>query len=459
MSFVANVKADFKALPQRFRSGAMPKFIVLMNLGWYLLLWVAIGMEGKLDDAWVVLVLIIAPLYLITTYLVLSQRLKIPLTVVLGLWVLWLGFMILSKGLPDDPEAILALSSAFLSPAINILFLWTWVPKYRVGRWKFGSPVSSSGVSEEQLYAAVWAELESGNIHQGLWAKLWAANKGNEEKTKAAYLKERVSQLLNEDISASGSSGRSPGKSIQEPGRITVPCHHCRAAVRIPEGKSGYVRCPKCDRRFFIQAKTDSKPDVEAERAWSGFGKEAADDIFKQGRGAFRKATSFDQIARYAKIVAIIATVGVIGYYLVVPNTSTKKASTPVARTVPMPYSGSARQYFSGYTPRPIKLTIKTSGSKNYFIKWSRPNQKDALFDVFIRAGNIEVVKVPVGRFELRWATGENWYGYDKLFGTKTQYSTANKVFNYKNDYTYSITLYSVSDGNLSTRRITPDKF
>jgi len=62
------------------------------------------------------------------------------------------------------------------------------------------------------------------------------------------------------------SSGTSPGKSIQEPGRITVACHHCRAAVSIPEGKSDYVRCPKCDQQFFVQDKSDAKSDDEAAR-------------------------------------------------------------------------------------------------------------------------------------------------------------------------------------------------
>ena len=33
MSFVANVKADFKALPQLLRSEAMPKIIVGLNIG------------------------------------------------------------------------------------------------------------------------------------------------------------------------------------------------------------------------------------------------------------------------------------------------------------------------------------------------------------------------------------------------------------------------------------------
>ena len=37
-----------------------------------------------------------------------------------------------------------------------------------------------------------------GNIQHGLWAKLYSENGGDAEKTKAAYLKERVRQLRTE---------------------------------------------------------------------------------------------------------------------------------------------------------------------------------------------------------------------------------------------------------------------
>ena len=57
-----------------------------------------------------------------------------------------------------------------------------------------------SGKSDDALYAQVWREIESKNVDEGLWARLWAENKGDEDKTKAAYLKERVSQLLDAEV-------------------------------------------------------------------------------------------------------------------------------------------------------------------------------------------------------------------------------------------------------------------
>ena len=49
-----------------------------------------------------------------------------------------------------------------------------------------------SGKSDDALYAQVRREIESKTFDEGLWVRLWAENKDDEEKTKAAYLNERV---------------------------------------------------------------------------------------------------------------------------------------------------------------------------------------------------------------------------------------------------------------------------
>jgi len=111
-----------------------------------------------------------------------------------------------------------------------------------VRRWRSVGAVSNDGVSEEQLYATVWAELESGHIQQGLWAKLWAANKGNEEKTKAAYLKERVKQLQKaakgEEAPASASS-RSTSQSSHQSSPPSASTTSSATPTRREDGGAG----------------------------------------------------------------------------------------------------------------------------------------------------------------------------------------------------------------------------
>jgi len=47
---------------------------------------------------------------------------------------------------------------------------------------------------DEQVYASVLSELESGEIRNGVWAKAFADSDGDENKAKAAYIRLRVQQ-------------------------------------------------------------------------------------------------------------------------------------------------------------------------------------------------------------------------------------------------------------------------
>jgi len=49
-------------------------------------------------------------------------------------------------------------------------------------------------VSEEDMYAAALAEVQSGATRPGLWAKAFADSEGDENKSKALYIKLRVQQ-------------------------------------------------------------------------------------------------------------------------------------------------------------------------------------------------------------------------------------------------------------------------
>jgi len=50
--------------------------------------------------------------------------------------------------------------------------------------------------SADELYAIAWEEVEAGNTNTGLWARLYVKHASDEAKTKAAYIGERVKQML-----------------------------------------------------------------------------------------------------------------------------------------------------------------------------------------------------------------------------------------------------------------------
>jgi hypothetical protein len=48
---------------------------------------------------------------------------------------------------------------------------------------------------DKSLYAVPWDELESGRFSKGLWARVFSENNGDDEKTRAAYIRARVKEL------------------------------------------------------------------------------------------------------------------------------------------------------------------------------------------------------------------------------------------------------------------------
>ena len=83
--------------------------------------------------------------------------------------------------------------------------------------------------------------------------------------------------------------------------------------------------------------------------------------------------------------------------------------------------------------------------------------------ELFVHADSIIKVRVPLGSYELRYATGESWHGRQQLFGPETGYFRADKLFHFAkkgNRVTgYSVKLFRVRGGNLPTSRINPQKF
>ena len=85
----------------------------------------------------------------------------------------------------------------------------------------------------------------------------------------------------------------------------------------------------------------------------------------------------------------------------------------------------------------------------------------------YVRANESATVNLRDGKFTLKYATGNTWYGKGDLFGPGTQYSLADEVLSYETTYsgnsvyysTYEVTLYTVLGGNLETESIDADDF
>jgi len=107
-------------------------------------------------------------------------------------------------------------------------------------------------------------------------------------------------------------------------------------------------------------------------------------------------------------------------------------------------------------------LSIKTSDGSNYYVKLVDLTGNIVL-SFYIVGGQYFKTKVPLGNFELRYASGKVWYGFQHLFGPETVYAKTDSDFEFRSDGNryigYTVELIRQVGGNLRTRRISPANF
>ena len=130
---------------------------------------------------------------------------------------------------------------------------------------------------------------------------------------------------------------------------------------------------------------------------------------------------------------------------------------------VPLPANGTVKLY--GFSEGIAPLTIATrSGGGHYFVKLRTVGTRELVAEVFVREGQQASIKVPLGTYELTYATGRTWYGRKgDFFGPETRYAKADDTFTFRVDGNqilgYTIELYLQSYGNLETESMSAREF
>lgn len=105
----------------------------------------------------------------------------------------------------------------------------------------------------------------------------------------------------------------------------------------------------------------------------------------------------------------------------------------------------------------------KSKTDRNYLIKLTNEVTGATALTFFVHGGTTTKVKVPLGTYSLKYASGDKWYGHRLLFGPSTAYNKVSKTFTFKATNTgvtgYTITLYKVANGNLQTEELPPEDF
>ena len=106
-----------------------------------------------------------------------------------------------------------------------------------------------------------------------------------------------------------------------------------------------------------------------------------------------------------------------------------------------------------------VPLTVNTDGSASFLIRFFDINRRQIAMDYFIPIGQSAHFQVPIGNYEVRYVSGDTWYGDEFLFGPGSRYSKADRILTFEHGHSYTLTLYRVRNGNLQTRTISAGSF
>jgi len=121
----------------------------------------------------------------------------------------------------------------------------------------------------------------------------------------------------------------------------------------------------------------------------------------------------------------------------------------------PLPRKGVIKKaYHKGLAP----LTIRTrEDGRHYYLKLIDDTDASTTVTAFIPSGSTLVEHVPVGKYRVKYAVGQYWYGIRWLFGPKTVFKKMDQVFDFKVQDNqikgYRLDLYLQPMGLLSSKK------
>jgi hypothetical protein len=117
---------------------------------------------------------------------------------------------------------------------------------------------------------------------------------------------------------------------------------------------------------------------------------------------------------------------------------------------------------FAGYnmSSSTSPLTLQAD-NKNYYVKLcDSANANKTIGIFFVRAGEVLSTKVPFGQFAIKYASGSEWQGENKLFGQFSQCGKSQTLTFYSDGFTsqgHMISFNKVSNGNFQTNAVGRD--
>ncbi len=292
-----------------------------------------------------------------------------------------------------------------------------------------------------------------------------SAQKRALEKTKE--INEAYEFLCNYLSSRPRSAYEQPKQDVHEEYTLIV-CWDCGVTNRIPK-RHGYVlRCGRCGAVISYSDEQKKQGDDWNQRQLCGDGictgiiapdgrctacgktweegrraeqyRQQSNAKAKQTRTSNKVAIFFNTHPKGALILTTFVTFLIItGFILFAENTPKTIKPAPPALAVaptpvparppapaplfdkpvqPLPQNGAVFRLSSEDFIAPLRITTPSS-DEHYFVKVVHYDSNTPIAAMFIRAGMTAEMKVPVGSFAIKYATGKIWYGRKYLFGPK----------------------------------------
>ena len=95
------------------------------------------------------------------------------------------------------------------------------------------------------------------------------------------------------------------------------------------------------------------------------------------------------------------------------------------------------------------EIIVHTPDDLDCTVKLKNPKTKETIYAFFVQRGRTAEKPIPPGTYDVCFAFGEIWYGYDYLFGSETS-CQMDKTITFAEQELCEYTLYPVASGNLT---------
>ena len=103
------------------------------------------------------------------------------------------------------------------------------------------------------------------------------------------------------------------------------------------------------------------------------------------------------------------------------------------------------------------ELTVTAGSTSSCVVKLKTASGVERL-SFYVRAGDTVTICVPPEPLYIYFASGDYWYGKDRLFGKDTSYTMDDEILDFS-QYNYEYTFSPVVNGNFNDTPIDPDDF